>query len=94
MPKEITLKNLSGLKIKKEDWKEIIEKFITDVLKHEAKVFSDGVTIEIVDKENKLNLFYIMYDQNITVYSEKGKPLGAFPITISYDKILQVIAEG
>lgn len=94
MHKEITLNNLNDLKIKKEDWKDIIEKFVKDAIKHEAKVVSDGVTVEIIDKGNALNLFYIMYDQNITVYSSKGKPLGAFPITISYDKILQVIAEG
>ena len=94
MHKEITLNNLNDLKIKKEDWKDIIEKFVKDAIKHEAKVVSDGVTVEIIDKGNTLNLFYIMYDQNITVYSGKGKPLGAFPIAISYDKILQVIAEG
>lgn len=93
MNKRINLDNLKDLKIKKEEWKEPIEKFVKGAIKQEAEVYSDGVTIEIIDKINKLNLFYIIYDQNVVVYSDKGKPLGAYDITINYERMLQLIKE-
>lgn len=91
--KEIKLDNLKDLNIKKADWKEVIEKFITDAIKHDAQVLFEDDIIEIIDKTNKLDLCYTLYDQNIVVYAESGRPLGAYDITISYEVMLKLISE-
>lgn len=90
MVKEIKLDNLEQLNLK-EDWKESIERFIKDLIKHDAQILLEDDIIQIIDKTNSLELVYMLYDPNVVVYTDKGRPLGAYSITINYDKILQLI---
>lgn len=93
MAKQITLKNLNTLKINDATLKEQIEKLLTDALKHEVSIEYEDETIDIIDSNNEMELLYILCDPNIVVYSSKGRPLGAYPITMTYETIIKLAKE-